>query len=328
MGSGIGLAPLPFYPSLARPFQALPALGRSLAIYWRSLADVDCVWLLGPHPLAIAFAVLAVARRRRVVLGVRQDMPAYVRSRHPDRPLLRLAAWLLEGAFRILGRLVPVVAVGPALASNYRHSRELMEATVSLIGERDLVEPDVALERAYDGEVRVLAVGRLDEEKNPLLLADVLARLNTDSRAWRLIVCGEGELADELDARLSALSQRDRAELRGYVAFGAELMELYRTSHLLLHCSWTEGFPAVIPEAFAAGLPVVATDVGGVAETVGEAALLVPPGDAEAAAQAARAIASDEALRTRLVRAGGEYAAAHTLEAETSRLAEFIAGRP
>jgi glycosyltransferase involved in cell wall biosynthesis len=327
VGAGIRLAALPFYPSLARPLQALPALGRSLAVYWRSLDEVDCVWLLGPHPLAIAFAMLALTRRRRVVLGVRQDMPAYVRSRHPGRPLLRLAAALLEGAFRVLGRLVPVVAVGPTLASNYRPSRELLELTVSLVGEGDLVEPDDALERAYDGELRVLAVGRLDEEKNPLLLAEVLARLNSGSRAWRLIVCGEGELEDALEARLSALSQRDQAELRGYVAFGSELMELYRTSHLLLHSSWTEGFPAVIPEAFAAGLPVVATDVGGVAAAAGEAVLLVPPGDAEAAARAASAIASDPGLRARLVRAGSEYAVAHTIEAETRRLAAFIAGR-
>jgi glycosyltransferase involved in cell wall biosynthesis len=327
VGAGIRLAALPFYPSLARPFQALPALGRSLAVFWRSLDEVDCVWLLGPHPLAIAFAMLALARRRRVVLGVRQDMPAYVRSRHPGRPWLRIAAAVLEGAFRVLGRLVPVVAVGPTLASNYRPSRELLELTVSLVGEGDLVEPDDALQRAYDGELRVLAVGRLDEEKNPLLLAEVLARLNSDSRAWRLIVCGEGELEDALEARLSALSQRDRAELRGYVPFGSELMELYRTSHLLLHSSWTEGFPAVIPEAFAAGLPVVATDVGGVAAAAGEAVLLVPPGDAEAAARAASAIASDPGLRARLVRAGSEYAVAHTIEAETRRLAAFIAGR-
>src|ERR687884_698416 len=44
---------------------------------------VDAVWLLGPHPLAPPFAALAALRGRRVALGVRQDFPAYVRSRHP-----------------------------------------------------------------------------------------------------------------------------------------------------------------------------------------------------------------------------------------------------
>jgi glycosyltransferase involved in cell wall biosynthesis len=43
----------------------------------------------------------------------------------------------------------------------------------------------------------------------------------------------------------------------------------YRSSHFLLHTSWTEGLPKVLIEAFAAVLPVVATDVGGIREAVG-----------------------------------------------------------
>ena len=324
VGDDVELIGLPFYPSLAKPLQALPAFARSLAVFWRSLADVDCVWLLGPHPLALAFAFLARARGRRVVLGVRQDLPAYARSRHPGRRSLPLAAAALERMFRLLGRFVPVVAVGPELAANYGRSRELLEIAVSLVGEGDVVSPEAALERDYRGELRMLSVGRLEKEKNPLLLADILATLNEDNPRWRLVVCGEGELADALEARLGELGQAGRAELRGYVAFGAELLALYRESHLLLHTSWTEGFPAVLPEAFAAGLPVVAADVGGIAEAVGDSALLVPPDDPLAAASAAVSVADDAVTRERLVRAGNAYALAHTTEAETARLAAFL----
>jgi glycosyltransferase involved in cell wall biosynthesis len=93
-----------------------------------------------------------------------------------------------------------------------------------------------------------------------------------------------------------------------------------------LHVSWTEGLPQVLVEAFAAGLPVVATDVGGVAAAVGEAGRLVPAGDAGAAASELQAIAADRALRERLVRAGHEYAAARTATAEVKRVAEFVRG--
>ena len=50
---------------------------------WRSLDSSDAVFSLGPYPHAIALALIALIRRRRLVLGVRQDFPAYVRHRHP-----------------------------------------------------------------------------------------------------------------------------------------------------------------------------------------------------------------------------------------------------
>lgn len=326
VGPGVELLALPFYPSLARMHEATSALVRSLALFWRSLPGVDCVWLLGPHPLAIAFACLAVLRGKRVVLGVRQDMPAYVRSRHPRRPVLWLVAAFLESVFRLLGALVPVVAVGPELARHYRRSRALMEVTVTLVSESEVVSPDDAAARSYDGELRLLSVGRLEEEKNPLLLADVLALLNRDRPRWRLVVCGEGELRGDLESRLAELGQADRAELLGYVSFGDELTRLYRSAHVLLHTSWTEGLPAVLFEAFAAGLPVVAADVGGIAEAVGDAAILVPPGDAAAAAQGARAVVERPSQRARLRSSGHRQARARTIESETRRLAAFLRG--
>jgi glycosyltransferase involved in cell wall biosynthesis len=297
-----------------------------MARFWRALRGVDGVWLLGPHPLAIAFAVLAALRRKRVVLGVRQDTRAYVRSRHPGRPLLRLAAAILDAIWRGLARVFPVVVVGPEIASHYAGARSLLEITVSLVDERDLVPVEAALKRSYGGELRVLSVGRLETEKNPLLLADVLARLGQDGDRWRLTVCGEGAMDAMLADRLRELGIAERAELLGYVPFGPRLLELYRDSHALLHVSWTEGLPQVLVEAFAAGLPVVATDVGGVASAVGEAVRLVPAGDAGAAAAELEAIVGDRGLRERLVRAGHEYAAARTVTTETERVAGFLRG--
>ena len=115
------------------------------------------------------------------------------------------------------------------------------------------------------------------------------------------------------------------AELVGYVPFGEGLFELYRSSHAFLHVSWTEGFPQVLVEAFACGLPVVATDVGGVRAGVGSAALLVGPGDPQAAADALERIARDADLRAQLVRAGRDRASELTLEAQIERLAAFLA---
>jgi hypothetical protein len=318
-----GFVALPHYESLARPGAVPRALARSCAAFWRALADCDAVLLLGPHPLALAFCLLALLRRRPVALGVRQELRRYTRGRHPGRRPLHLVADLLELSWRVAALRLPVFVVGPALAEQYRRSRHLHELHVSLIAESEIAPPELLEERDWDGPLQVLSVGRIDAEKNPLLLLDVLARLEP-ARRWRLTICGVGPLEPDLRARLTELGLEGRAELAGYVPAGPGLMALYRSSHLFLHVSLTEGVPQVLYEAFAAALPVVATAVGGVPSAVGGAGLLVPPADAAAAARALERLAADGGLRRELVERGVKRVRAHTREAETARLAEFL----
>jgi glycosyltransferase involved in cell wall biosynthesis len=295
---GIDFAPLTHYASLANPRSAMWALVRSPRQLWRALDDVDVLWALGPSPHAMLLVALGRLRRRRVVIGVRQDWPSYVRNRHPDRRSLHFTANVMERLWRALARRLPLVPADAVAAS-----------------------PPV---RDYDGELRILSVGRLDEEKNPLLLADVLGLLVKSAPRWRMLVCGEGPLEGALASRLAELGLSDHVELLGYVPMGDGLFELYRASHVLLHVSLTEGFPQVLIEAFASGLPVVATAVGGVPDGVGTSALLIAPDDAAAAAAALRRVVEEPSLRAELVQSGLERAKELTFETQIARLAAFL----
>jgi glycosyltransferase involved in cell wall biosynthesis len=322
--AGVTFVALPHYSSLTRPLSVGGSLLRSLARFWRAIDTAGAVWLLGPYPHAVAFAVLTRLRGRPLILGVRQDFPSYVRSRRPARRWMHRAADLLELAWTRLARHAPVVVVGPELERHYRHAPALLTIAVSLISTTDVDAGQSAAERSYDGELRVLSVGRIDREKNPLLLAEALFRLCKAEPRWRLIVCGEGPMEPALADRLEQLGLAAAAEFRGYVPLREGLLDVYRESHVFLHVSLTEGMPQVLLEAFASGLAVVATAVGGVAEAAGEAALLIGPDDADAAAKAVLRIAHDPELRRRLVSAGLQKARGQTLEAETARVAAFI----
>ncbi|HEX3511623.1 MAG TPA: glycosyltransferase family 4 protein [Solirubrobacteraceae bacterium] len=324
LGEGVEFVGLPHYTSLTRPLQVARSLGGSARSFWRLLDDVDAVWLLGPYVHAFGFAALALVRRRRVVLGVRQDLPRYVRSRHPGSRWMASAADVMEACFRALARRLPVVVVGADLAANYSASPRLLEIMVSLVPDAAVAEEEQALAAASRPVRTLLSVGRLDREKNPLLLLEIIAELRSRDPRWRLEVVGEGPMRGELEQRVRELGLDESVALRGYVAIDGELPQLYRAADAFLHVSWTEGVPQVLLEAFAAGLPVVATDVGGVASAVGDAALLVRAGDAAVAVDALERLAGDERLRRGLVAAGLERVRAHTLEAETRRVAEFI----
>jgi glycosyltransferase involved in cell wall biosynthesis len=317
---------LPHYESLTNLRAALTPLVSSLRCFWKTIDEADTVWLFGPYLLSQLFAILALIRRRRVVLGVRQDFPTYVRRRRPGRRWMHVSADLLERGWRTWARRLDTVVVGPQLAAHYRHARRLLPIAVSLVRSADIVDDGRMPKRSYDGELRVLSVGRLDEEKNPLLLADALALLRDQDSRWRMLVCGDGALRDELLQRLTDLGIRDAVDLRGYLPLHEGLLALYRSSHVFLHVSRTEGFPQVLIEAFASGVPVVATAVGGVAGGVGDAAILMEPDDASAAADAVSRIAAVPELREKLIAAGFRKAHEHTMEHEIQRVAAFLRG--
>src|SRR3954451_11145809 len=99
--------PLPHYESLMHGRRVLAALGGAVRRFWRVLDDVEVVWVLGPNPTALAFALAALARRslaprRRAAPGAAEDLPRMIAPRHPGRRALRAVAWALETAWRAL----------------------------------------------------------------------------------------------------------------------------------------------------------------------------------------------------------------------------------
>jgi glycosyltransferase involved in cell wall biosynthesis len=325
--TGVEFVPLPHYVSGAQFGAVMRTLPAGLRRFWRTLADVDVAWIFGPNPpQALAFALLAMARRRRLVLGVRQNLPVLVRHRHHGRRSVHFAADVLETAFRLLARRTPVVVVGPDLAWRYRSALSLHNTYVSLLRDEHLLTPENDT-RVYDGgELRLISVGRLDPEKNPLLLADVLDHLLRLDGRWRLDVCGDGSLSEDLAHRLRQLGIADRAELHGHIAIDDGLWDMYRRSHALVHVSLTEGVPQVLLEAFASRLPVVATAVGGVPEVLAGRGLLVPPSDPRATATALHRLVTDATLRTTIVDEAAAEVRNHTLQLAGARLLEFLCG--
>jgi glycosyltransferase involved in cell wall biosynthesis len=326
---GADVIALPHYAELRRPLAVAGAVGGTAAAFWRALGRVETVWVFGPHPFALLLVVLAGIRRRRVVLGVRQDLVRYVRHRVSGRgaaPALAVA-WALEGAFRLLARRLPTTVVGDELAMRYGgDGRAVLPFAVSIVRAAEVAaEPP---QHDWSDEIRLLTVGRIEPEKNPLLLLDVLARLDHEHPGrFRLIWVGRGRLEPAARRRANDLGVAGRIDFLGHVPFGREFIHLYRDAHAFVHVSLTEGLPQVLLEARAAGIPVVATDVGGVGAALehGAAGLLVPPGNADALAAAVVRLTEDAGLRRRLAVRGLELARATTLEAESERVARFIA---
>ena len=162
-----------------------------------------------------------------------------------------------------------------------------------------------------------------------MVVPELLAALERRAPGrFHLTWVGDGPLRDALAEETARRGLGDRLSLPGYIPFGRELIERYRSAHAFVHIALTEGVPQVLFEAMGSGLPIVATDVGGVADALqsGDAGLLVPPEDPAALSAAVLRLAEQPELRNQLASRALELAGRETIECESARVAAFIRG--
>jgi glycosyltransferase involved in cell wall biosynthesis len=165
--------------------------------------------------------------------------------------------------------------------------------------------------RLASGGSRVVMVGRLQAPKDPFTLIRAWAQV---PEPHRLALVGDGPLQPSVAALIDELGLAERVTLLGA---RADVPAILAEADLFVLCTTREGLPLAVIEAMMSGLPVVASDVGAVAEAVrdGETGLLVPAGDAAALASALRTLLDDPARRYAYGEAGRRRALKHFTEA-------------
>lgn len=304
--AGAAFEPVPIAAE-PRPVRDWPVVRRLRA----ATAGSDVVHAHGFR--AAALAGLALGRRRagRVPLvatwhnavlsnGVRRRLLAAVEALAARRADVTLGASSdLVARARELGagdaRLAPVAA--PA----------------ARVPERDRHEVRAELGVTDDLPV-VLAVGRLAPQKDYDTLLRAAARLREHDPRPLVVVAGDGpeqdrlqRIVDEQALPVRLLGRRD------------DVSELLLAADIYVLTSRWEARALVLQEAMSAGLPVVATAVGGVPELVGDAAVLVPPGDADAVAKQVARLVDDVGYRDELGERSLAAAVGWPDEVETAR---------
>jgi glycosyltransferase involved in cell wall biosynthesis len=159
----------------------------------------------------------------------------------------------------------------------------------------------------------VAAVGRLVPIKRLDRLVDAFARLAADVPEARLVFVGGGSERQQLEARVAASGLGGRVSFTGW---STATPDWYAASDVIALTSEREGTPLALIEAAAAARPVVAADVGGVADVVadGVTGFVVPAGDVGALADRLRRLAEEPALRSAFGAAAPSHAAAYSAE--------------
>ncbi len=167
------------------------------------------------------------------------------------------------------------------------------------------IPPELATEHRADAVFRLVFVARLDHVKGVGELLESVAALAPAYPGLRLDLAGDGPSRGAYEAKARSLGIADRVTFHGYVNQTA-VAELLATGDLYVLPSFAEGVPVGLMEAQASGLPVIATQVGGVSELVIDevTGFVCRPGDRTQLTDRIRTLIGDAELRRRMGAAG------------------------
>jgi glycosyltransferase involved in cell wall biosynthesis len=275
--------------------------------------------------------------RGRVDIGSVRALRSLLRSKRPD--VLHLHGYKADiyGALAAHGRNIPTVAtchnwlsgtpalnvynrldllalrscdrlaaVSDSVASVLRTSG-IPAQKVAVIPNGIDIAPFESAAPAIDfpGRLTLGMVARLDMNKGFGPLLHALVEVARHCPEILLIVAGEGPARNEIEESIANLQLQNNVRLLGT---RKDMPELYASFNVFVLPSLNEGMPLTVLEAFASGLPVVATGIGAIPSVVqdGVSGILVDPGDVASLAAAILKLAREPELRARMGAAGGQ----------------------
>lgn len=289
----------PYRPAWAGQVRGLRALFRLvpyLVRLWITLGRNDVAHVFANsgwawHLFAMPAVVLARLRRVPVIVNYHGG--------EADRFFATAPAWVRKSLGLADALVVP---------------SGFLEAVFSRLGFRPQVVPNVVdLARfrpreipADTGDPHVIVTRNLEPIYDIPTALRAFALISVRFPGARLTVAGTGPELERLRALAAEMGMADRVSFPGRID-NRDIHALYGSADVLLNPSTADNMPISLLEAFASGVPVVSTDVGGIPYLVrnGENALLVPAGDCQAMADAALAILDDPQFAARLA-AGGQ----------------------
>lgn len=251
---------------------------------------IHCQWALS----GIAGVIAKKIRNKPLIVSLRgEDLKAL------NNPLMRpLFKWVIRNADYITANNEFHIKQIKHLAKKVRVIRNGIDASIFKIRNKKQIREKLQLP---EKKTLILFVGWLVKRKGIHHLLDAIPSVIKEQRNVRFLVIGEGELHDQL------LHQAKENKIESYVSFLGkkpleEVAEYMSAADLLVLPSLYEGMPNVVMEAFASGLPVIATDVCGTAELVKNKVngLLVKAGDVQGLSRSLTTVLENKKLAGKL----------------------------
>lgn len=292
------------------------------AIDWDSV-----VYIRHPNPFTKYVCKLAKRKNLPICLHLVGDTKNVVSEGTKYKGLLkRLALRFIGFQDKAIKEIIldtPTLVNGDGLRRLYTSDNgRVKEIRTSSFMEKEII---TEVKKIDKDNIKLIYVGYLRHEKGLNYLLSAIKLLKSHFNI-HLTIVGIGDMYDELKRKCTELGIEDRVVFKGHIPLGEKLFELYKEHDIFILPSISEGTPRVLLEAMCNGLPIIATNVGGIPFTIqtGYNGLLIPPKDSQAIADSVIKIVENSKLRETIIKNGVEFAKNNTLEKHVDEVYEFI----
>lgn len=184
--------------------------------------------------------------------------------------------------------------------------------------------PTIPFSQKYEKTKSILYAGTINQRKGYADLIRAFAKVALEHPDWKIIFAGNGEI-EQARTLAKELGIEGQVDFLGWVN-GENKDKAFRRASVFCLPSYAEGFPMAVLDAWAYGLPVITTPVGGIPDVAidGENMLLFQPGDINTLAEKLEQIITDEALRSKLMVSSKKMAAEKfNLDTVSGQIAEI-----
>jgi len=293
---------LPFYENHVKLWLKLPFILKRITKQIEKAIDRESVlWLCWPHPVSLSI-ISKYYTKAPLFITIRQNMHNLVklRYRNPERFFgLAMVNWM-EWILRLFFKRITIFTTGNEMYLKTRkHFQNVFEIKTPVISTQQIGN---SVSKKTDNVFSILFVGRLAPEKGLTHLLDAMKHLVEQMISVRLDLVGSGPMHKQLSSYIAQNDLGQQVHLHGHKAFGPELFSHYQNADCLILPSMSEGFPKVINEARAFGLPIITTNCGGISGEIrhGENGWIIESASSQSIADAILELSQNKALEEKL----------------------------
>jgi glycosyltransferase involved in cell wall biosynthesis len=213
---------------------------------YKATIKTEFLYLFYPGTSSKIFALFSILLNKPFGLYIRGQ---YYNRNRMDRYILKCSKFVLT--------------VSPSIVDDTKRLCKSSEVIKPMIG---ITESDINCKRFYnfDKTLNLLFVGRVEERKGIYELIEIAHILKERGLKFQLKIVGGGDLFEKIKNNVSVRSLKNEVFLLGLVSDADKLKGLYDSADIFVFTSHDEGFPRVLYEAMASGLPIFTTFVGGI----------------------------------------------------------------